>query len=292
VSPHARSGGADPADRPAKADAFPPVAQAVFTAFDLETTGLVPGVDRIVEIGAVRFGLHGEVSAFEALVDPEMPISEGAQRVNGITPDMLAGKPKIPEVLPDFFRFIEGSYPVAHNAPFDAGFVYAAAALHGITAPDFPVLDTRALAEAAFPRRGSYGLAALKRSFSIGSPTSHRALADAEACRALFLLCVGRLAETEDAGLERLLRLSGPALSMASRPPADVGRIAELSGFLRAGRTVEIVYVGGTGEETVRRVTPLSFCTLGGSPALEAFCHLRQEKRTFKVSSILSIRPV
>jgi DNA polymerase-3 subunit epsilon len=267
------------------------LAEAVFTAFDLETTGLIPGVDRIVEIGAVSFRTGGVIGRFETLVDPEMPMSPGARDINGISDEMLAGKPVIGEVLPEFFRFLGGSFPVAHNAPFDVGFVCAAAALHGPQAPDMPVFDTRVLAEAAFPGRGSYSLAALKRAFSIGSVTSHRALADAEACRELFLLCLEALAGMGFGDLDGIARSSGPPLSMVSRPPADVARIAELSAPLEAGLTVEIAYVSSSGEETVRRITPISFCTLGGAPAVEAFCHLRQEKRTFRVSSIKRVTP-
>ena len=267
------------------------LAEAVFTAFDVETTGLIPGVDRMVEIGAVSFRPDGVIGRYERLVDPEMPMPAGAREINGISDEMLAGKPKIGEVLPEFFRFLDGSFPVAHNAPFDVGFVCAAAALHGLQAPDTPVFDTRGLAEAAFPRRGSYSLAALKRAFSIGSVTSHRALADADACRELFLLCLGQLAGRGVEDADEISRLSGFPLSMVSRPPADVARIAELSAPLEAGRTVEITYVSGSGEETLRRITPISFCTLGGAPAVEAFCHLRQEKRTFRVSSIKRVTP-
>jgi DNA polymerase-3 subunit epsilon len=287
--------GAEPGRTAGKAP-LPSLEEAVFTAFDVETTGLIAGVDRIVEIGAVSFRRDRVIGRFESLVAPGMRISPDAQRINGISEEMLAGKPGIEEVLPDFFRFLGLSYPVAHNAPFDVGFVFAASVLHGVTAPDMPVFDTRALAETAFPRRGSYSLRALSSAFSIGSGTSHRALADADACRELFLLCLDRLTDRGPSGrgiadLDGIKRLSGVPLSMVSNPPADIARISELSGFLKAGESVEILYVSGTGEETVRRITPLSFCTLGGSPAVEAFCHLRREKRTFRVSSIKRVTP-
>ncbi len=266
--------------------------EAVFTAFDVETTGLIPAVDRIVEIGAVRFSVDGVLDRFETLIDPEMPMPADARAINGITDEMVAGKPRIREMLPEFFSFTGDSSLVAHNAPFDVGFIHAAASLHGIPAPDAPALDTRTLAEAAFPRRGSYSLAALKRSLSIGSAASHRALADADACRELFLLCVKSLAERGIADLEGLQRVSGDPLSIVRSPPEEVARIREISGVLQLGESVEILYVSGAGEETVRRITPLSFCTLGGSPAVEAFCHLRGGKRTFRISSIKRVTPV
>jgi len=66
-----------------------------FIAFDLETTGTLPGVDKIVEVGAVRF-INGEIDAvFSTLVDPLRAIPAAASRVNGISDDMVLGKPKI-----------------------------------------------------------------------------------------------------------------------------------------------------------------------------------------------------
>ena len=60
-----------------------------FVAFDLETTGLTPVVDRIVEIGAVRFCGNQVIDTFDELVDPLRPISHGASSVNGITDESL-----------------------------------------------------------------------------------------------------------------------------------------------------------------------------------------------------------
>src|SRR5580698_4507970 len=78
-----------------------------FIAFDLETTGIVAGVDRVVEIGAVRF-IDGQVEGvFSTLVDPQIPMPPGASRVNGITDDMLHGKPRIDELLEPFAEFCE-----------------------------------------------------------------------------------------------------------------------------------------------------------------------------------------
>ncbi len=73
-----------------------------FVSFDLETTGFIAGVDRIVEIGAIRF-INGTVdSVYSTLVDPLIEIPEGASRVNGISNDMVRGKPTIDKLLPSF----------------------------------------------------------------------------------------------------------------------------------------------------------------------------------------------
>ena len=96
-----------------------------FIAFDLETTGILPGVDRIVEIGAVRF-LNGEVEAiYSTLVDPQIPIPQEASRVNGILDEMVNGKPTIDRLLESFTDFCGEDIIVAHNAAFDAQFLTA-----------------------------------------------------------------------------------------------------------------------------------------------------------------------
>src|SRR5690606_32807161 len=93
-----------------------------FIAFDLETTGTLPGVDRIVEIGAVRF-VNGEIDGvYSTLVDPQMPMPAGASAVNGITDEMLQGKPKIEELLSSLSEFCGDDILVAHNAAFDTQF--------------------------------------------------------------------------------------------------------------------------------------------------------------------------
>ena len=126
-------------------------------AVDLETTGLIPGHDRIVEIGAVAFSPAGGVeSEFSELVDPGIPIPRAASRVNGITDDMVRGRPTVAGVLPSFLAFLGDAVPVAHNAAFDVGFIAADAARLGLAAPSTPVIDTRALARAVFPGRRSY----------------------------------------------------------------------------------------------------------------------------------------
>ena len=95
----------------------------IFVAFDIETTGLTPVVDRIVEIGAVKFRNRKIIDTFQELIDPEMPISPGAFAVNGITDDMVRGKPVIEHVLPGFVDFLGQAIPMAHNSPFDIGFL-------------------------------------------------------------------------------------------------------------------------------------------------------------------------
>lgn len=96
-----------------------------FIAFDLETTGTVPGADQIVEIGAVRFVNGAPEAIFASLIDPQRPIPPGASAVNGISNEMVKGKPLIDSLLPSFAEFCGEDLLVAHNAPFDTQFLTA-----------------------------------------------------------------------------------------------------------------------------------------------------------------------
>ncbi|MDR2793924.1 MAG: 3'-5' exonuclease [Treponema sp.] len=193
-----------------------------FIAFDLETTGLDPKRDCIVEIGAVKFGKSGVISRFSVLVNPGIPMPFGAGAVNNITDDMLKDKPSLDAVFPDFLRFIKDAVIVAHNAPFDCGFINEAltiryknaaeAAEEGLDlfsdeesqpvqeaaalwTPPFPMLpnrivDTIVFAKEALPDMRKYNLQDLADSLSINVKDAHRAEDDARVCMEIFLRCV------------------------------------------------------------------------------------------------------
>ncbi|QQO08558.1 3'-5' exonuclease [Breznakiella homolactica] len=193
---------------------------ASFVAFDLETTGLDAKKDRIVEIGAVKFDRRGPAARFSVLINPGIPMPADAERINGISDAMLKDKPSLEAVLPDFIRFIEGSALVAHNAPFDCGFVnenlklFADAAARRDTSgqgslldaaeeaesPDscwnppysslpHQVVDTRIYAKEAFPGRWKYNLQDLASFLGITAVEAHRAEDDARVCMELFVKC-------------------------------------------------------------------------------------------------------
>ncbi|MEM7647170.1 MAG: 3'-5' exonuclease, partial [Pseudomonadota bacterium] len=96
-----------------------------FVAFDLETTGTVAGVDQIVEIGAVRYVNGAAEGTYSTLIDPRKSMPAGATAVNGITDDMLVGKPFVEDLLESFGDFCGDLPIVAHIAPFDAQFLKA-----------------------------------------------------------------------------------------------------------------------------------------------------------------------
>jgi len=164
-----------------------------FVAFDLETTGLSPQLDRIVEIGAVKFVDGKEVGRYGTLIYPEMAMPPGAAAVNGITDDMLQGQPLVSQALPDFLQFIAGAVLVAHNAAFDLGFVRSAMGRLGLGLLGNDFVDTRVMAQKAYPGRANYKLQSLAVDLGIEALEAHRAVDDARVCLAVFQACLKEL---------------------------------------------------------------------------------------------------
>jgi len=255
-------------------------APPVVAAFDVETTGLIPGVDRIVELGAVLFQGENVLATFDQLVDPGIPMPPEARKVNGISDVMLQGMPDIAAALPAFLALLSKGTPVAHNAVFDVGFLSADIMAAGLEAPEGPVLDTRTLARRAFPGRFSYILANLVRDLGLEVKGAHRALADAHACRLLYLQCM------RTGSIETLTRSCGEPLDFISHAPRMARTAAALQHAIAAGAEVEIAYRSARGEKTVRTIRPRAFSCMGGSVGVVAFCSLRNERRTFLLDSI------
>lgn len=159
----------------------------VFVAFDLETTGLDPHLDRIVEIGAVKFDNKGPIAWFSTLINPGIPMPAEAGRVNGISDEMLAGKPFLDDVFADFLLFIRGAVLAAHNVPFDSGFIN-----EKLDKPlQNPMADTLVFSRELFPSFKSHSLQNLALSLGIDSQDAHRARDDARLCMEIFLACLG-----------------------------------------------------------------------------------------------------
>jgi DNA polymerase-3 subunit epsilon len=161
---------------------------AVFVAFDLETTGLDPKLDQIVEIGAVKFDNKGIIARFSCLINPGISMPLEAGRVNKITDEMLWAKPSLDEVFPDFLYFIQGANLVVHNAPFDCGFVNEK--LKGRSLPN-TIFDTLNNSRHVFPGLRSYSLQNLAAELQISVLEAHRAEDDALVCMEIFLRCLG-----------------------------------------------------------------------------------------------------
>ena len=177
------------------------MAPRTFVAFDLETTGLNPKQDAIIEFGAVRFQKGGPREYFSTCINPGRPLPVRIQQITGIRPADVANAPAIEEVIPEILGFFGNGTPavVAHSAGFDISFLRAA----GVKL-NTPVLDTHELATMLLPGQDSYSLGELCKALMIPLTTAHRAAADAEATADLLLHLLERIEELPESALETL----------------------------------------------------------------------------------------
>ncbi|MFG1741993.1 DEDD exonuclease domain-containing protein [Micromonospora chalcea] len=172
-----------------------PLYAATFVVVDLETTGGAPDGGGITEIGAVKVRGGEELGVLATLVNPGVPIPPFITVLTGITQAMLLPAPPIEQVLPSFLEFISDAVLVAHNAPYDVGFLKAACAKHGYRWPNPRVLDTAALARRVLTRDEvpNRKLGTLAAYFRTATQPTHRALDDAKATVDVLHGLIGRL---------------------------------------------------------------------------------------------------
>jgi DNA polymerase-3 subunit epsilon len=264
-----------------------------FAAFDTETTGLRPHSEHLVELAAVRFGLEsGAKEYFQTLVNPGVPIPWQATNVHGITDAMVQSAPPLATVLPSFFEFIRGAIPVAHNAPFDLGFLSLHSLRLGIAVPDVPVLDSCMFSRRVFTDQPSHKLQSLVEAFGLSEGTFHRALADAKSCMEVFRKAVAASCGNK-AGWDAFLARHGRILTFGegSRPVVqgqdrESVRLAPLFQALEAQKAVWILYEGGF---SAREVTPLLLYAKGSQRYMEATCHLDGIRKSFRLDRIRKV---
>jgi DNA polymerase-3 subunit epsilon len=161
-----------------------PLRDVAFCVVDLETTGgSAEAGSMITEIGAVKVRSGEVLGEFQTLVNPHTAIPPFIAVLTGITNSMVADAPPIESALPAFLEFAQGTVLVAHNAPFDVGFLRHFALRQGRPWPPFEVLDTAKLARRVVTRDDAPNckLSSLARAFNSSTTPNHRALADARA---------------------------------------------------------------------------------------------------------------
>ena len=233
-----------------------PLRDVTFVVLDLETTGGSAERDTITEVGAVKVRGGERVGELATLVDPGTGIPPQVVALTGITTALVTGAPRLPQVLPSVLEFLTGGVLVAHNAPFDAGFLRAACRRHGVTWPRPPVLCTARLARAVLTRdeAPSVRLGALAELFGTTTRPTHRALADARATVEVLHHLLGRIGNLGVQSLEELLTLVRDATP--HRPTERQRRNRHLAEsvpaapgvYLFRGARDEVLYVGTSGD--------------------------------------------
>ena len=156
------------------------IEDAVYTVFDIETTGFSPFNDKIIEIGAVKMKGKEIIDTFSTFVNPEIPIPENIVELTSITDFMVQDSETIEKVLPEFLEFCKNTVLVAHNAKFDIGFITQKAKELSLEFQPSSI-DTLPLAKILIPDLKGFGLAKIVKHYDIKLDNHHRAVDDAQA---------------------------------------------------------------------------------------------------------------
>lgn len=201
---------------------------ASFVVVDTETTGVRAADDRLIELAAVRVQGGAVVDRFSQLINPGRSVPRRITEITGISTAMLFKQPAIGEVMPRFLDFLGTGVFVAHNLPFDLGFLNAELGRLGRPPLTNDTLCTLRLARRLLPGLASKGLASVADFLGIEITGRHRALGDAEATAAVLLRFLRQLGDEHDVDtLHALLGFQHRNYRQVSRPAKHLRRIRE-----------------------------------------------------------------
>ena len=263
--------------------------------FDCETTGLSPQIGhRVVEIGAVRLHNWQKVGEFSQLIQPDRKMSPGASAVNGITDIDLAGQPRFNDIADDLLELLAGALLVAHNASFDTAFLSNELSISSQMGDRKvsesillnPWLCTLRLARRNFSFRHN-SLDYIARQLGIHTARSHRALSDVKTTTEVLKYMVQELGNEQPLLVGDLILAQGGPIYFPK--PTQIELPQQIRRALDNQLDLEILYAGGGSGRTRRIITPLYPTKQGKTTYIIAFCHMRQDRRTFRLDRILEM---
>ena len=166
-----------------------------FVVFDIETTGLNSHTNEIIEIGAVKIKSGRIVDRYSQLINPGRPIPYHITEITSITDEQVANEPKIDKVIGKFVDFVGDAVLVAHNAPFDMGFIKRDIKKYLSIDYQCSVIDTLQMARDLFPDLKKYGLGDLNKTLGLALEKHHRAVDDSQATANMFIIFLEKYKE-------------------------------------------------------------------------------------------------
>ena len=166
-----------------------------FVVFDIETTGLNSHTNKIIEIGAVKIKAGRIIDRYSQLINPGISIPYHITEITSITNEQVANQPKIDEVIGKFVDFIGDAVLVAHNAPFDMGFIKRDVKKCLNINLENSVIDTLQMARDLFPDLKKYGLGDLNKVLGLALENHHRAVDDSQATANMFIIFLEKYKE-------------------------------------------------------------------------------------------------
>lgn len=183
-----------------------------YVIFDLETTGISPNYDEVIEISALKVKGGKVVDEFNTLVNPGRKIPFGATKVNGITNAMVAEAPAFSQVLAEFLDFAEGLVLVGHNiARFDMKFIWRDAEQYFGEIPQNNYVDTLQVARKHLPNMEHHRLVDLAEHYGISPEGAHRALNDCYMNQKVYECMVSEMREAQKKRVEEARKKASEA---------------------------------------------------------------------------------
>lgn len=179
-----------------------------FVVIDVETTGLKPSQQRIVEIGLIRVSPHGSPLRWSSLVNPGRAMPAYVATLTGIDDSMLAHAPDFRSIAPTLIEILDDLPIVGHNVEFDLAFINAELVRCGLPKVVNTPVDTLSLAHVLVGEARRLNLGDIARVLGIPGKQAHRALADADTTYEVFTVLLSRARERGMTTLEDLLRVN------------------------------------------------------------------------------------
>lgn len=149
-----------------------------YVVLDLETTGLSPKENEIIELSALRIRGRKVVEEYSKLVKPEALISEFITNLTGIDNNLVKDEKGIASILPDFLSFVGKDVVVGHNVLFDLGFISENANKHLNKKTFYKCLDTMKISRELFPSEKHHRLCDVSARLNVKQESAHRGLVD------------------------------------------------------------------------------------------------------------------
>jgi DNA polymerase III epsilon subunit family exonuclease len=272
-----------------------PLFSVPIACIDVETTGASAEYgDRIIEIGIVRYENGVKTIEYEQLIDPRRPISAGVSALTGISQSMCQDQPTFGQQLQTMMPLLAGAAILGHNIRFDLSFLLRECAGAGLdlgkTLKNPHVLDTVRIARRRFGRGGN-GLAMLSRRLGHEPAIVHRALPDSLTTAIVFELLLASVGGWNICLCDVLREQGGPmGLMPLSNRESELP--LELQEALDQRRPVLMEYLDANQNRTQRMIDPIQIRRDAGELTLVAHCHLRNDRRNFKLERIVRLTRV
>ena len=257
-----------------------------YVAFDTETSGAYPLGSEVVEFGAVKWKGGKEIASYQTLLKPSKPMTDFIIGIHGITNEMVATAPFMSEKVHEIRDFFQGAILMAHHAPFDLGFMAVDFEKNKIPFPSEPAICTSLLARKVIHETPNHKLQTLIGVLKLDGGTAHRALDDARACLHVGLECMNRLGPLTT--LSNVLQVVGKDLKWDNYSAFHSGNetINKVIECLQAGRSLDIVYEGGSKKNETRRITPQGLVRNPDGDYVMAMCHRDAAPKRFYIQKI------